>query len=103
MTTAFQCYCRDCQHVSGGGHLPQVGVAAKGFSSAGAVKAHRAKSDAGNDLVFSFCGDCGSPLFKQTAIAPDQVFLYPGALDHPPDVTFEHKVFEQGRQPWDTC
>ena len=23
---AIQCFCRDCQHVSGGGHLPQMAV-----------------------------------------------------------------------------
>ena len=98
---AIQCYCRDCQHVSGGGHLPQIGVARAAFSSAGPVKTYTQKSDAGSDLFFSFCAECGSPLFKATGKAADLVFVYPGALSHPPEVDFGNHVFESSRQPWD--
>lgn len=98
---AIQCYCRDCQHVSGGGHLPQLAVATDAFSSSGPIKTYSQISDAGNTLYFSFCETCGSPLTKATSKMPEMTFVYPGAMDAPPDVSFENHVFEDRKQPWD--
>lgn len=100
---AIRCFCRDCQHVSGGGHLPQMGVSAEGFMHFGKVKLFTKPSDAGNELGFSFCADCGAPLFKTTSKMPDTVFVYPGALDAPPDADFSQAVFETSRAVWDSA
>ncbi|MDA8746743.1 GFA family protein [Litoreibacter sp.] len=97
----IQCYCRDCQHVSGGGHLPQLGVSSDGFLSSGPIKNYTQKSDAGNDLTFSFCGQCGAPLFKTTSKAPELTFVYAGALTDPTDLNFDTHVFESSKQSWD--
>ena len=98
---AIQCYCRDCQHVSGGGSMPQVAIQSAALSRSGPIRTFAATSDAGNALGFSFCADCGSPLFKTTAAAPDLVFLGAGALDEPDLFTFGREVFEVGRRMWD--
>ena len=98
---AIKCFCRDCQHVSGGGHLPQLGVAAQGFASTGPIKTYHQLSDAGSDLGFSFCADCGSPLFKTTSKATDLVFIMAGAVDEPHDFDVGQDVFEASRQAWD--
>jgi len=91
----------DCQHISGGGHLPQVGVARDGLTHKGPIQTYTQKSDSGNDLSFSFCGTCGSPLFKSTSMAADMVFLCAGALNEAPELSFDKKVFEDCRQAWD--
>ncbi|NNE81113.1 MAG: GFA family protein [Silicimonas sp.] len=97
----IRCYCRDCQKVSGGGHLPQLAVRAADFSPSGPVAIHRATSDAGSDLEFAFCGSCGSPLFKVTSKRPDLVFVMAGSLDDARDFEVQHEVYEAARQPWD--
>ena len=38
---AIQCHCRDCQHISGGGHLPQIAVPSDQFASLGKIKVYR--------------------------------------------------------------
>jgi len=98
---AIDCYCTDCQKVSGGGHLPQIAVSEEAFSSTGPIKTYVKGSDAGNELGFSYCGECGSPLFKSTSKMPDTRFIYAGSLTKPPQTSFDRKVFESSRQPWD--
>ncbi len=99
---SIQCFCRDCQHISGGGHLPQMGVAALGFSHSGPVRSFSTKSASGNDLEFFFCGDCGVHMFKTTTMAKEIVFVYPGSLDDPGKFTPGKDVFEDARLVWDT-
>ena len=98
---AIQCHCRDCQHISGGGHLPQIAVPSEGFVSRGKVKVFRSSSDAGNTVSLSFCADCGSPLFKSTSKMTDTVFLCAGSLEE--DLVRDpfQKVFEDCRRIWD--
>ncbi|WP_425607373.1 GFA family protein [Roseibium sediminicola] len=98
---SIQCYCRDCQHVSGGGNLPQLAMPKDTFSYSGEIKTYQGKSASGNDLEFSFCSDCGSPMFKTTSMAPELVFVYAGSLDDPTQFADPQKVYEDARQPWD--
>lgn len=98
---SIRCYCRDCQQVSGGGHLPQHGVEKSGFSVTGSVKVHHAVSDSDNALEFGFCGDCGSPLFRNPAIAQSVTFVPAGSLDDPAALSVTKNVFEDRRLPWD--
>ncbi|MBT8425793.1 MAG: GFA family protein, partial [Silicimonas sp.] len=44
---AIQCYCRDCQQISGAGHLPQIAVSAGEFEVLGKIKTYQSESDAG--------------------------------------------------------
>lgn len=98
---AITCYCKDCQQMTGTGNLPQIGVSSDGFLTSGPIKSFSKPSDAGNELAFSFCGDCGSPLFKTTSKLPELRFVCAGSLDEAPDIAFEKKVFESSKQPWD--
>ncbi|MCB1355471.1 MAG: GFA family protein [Maritimibacter sp.] len=98
---AIQCFCRDCQHVSGGGHLPQMAVDRAALTRTGPIRTFESTAASGSTLGFHFCADCGSPLLKTTTRAPDLVFVYPGALDDPALYTPGRDVFEDSRQPWD--
>ncbi len=97
----IQCYCRDCQHISGGGSLPQYVVKRETVTMSGPLKTHQLKSDAGNNLELGFCGDCGSPIYKTTSLKSDVMFICVGSLDDPTIFSPEHKVYEASRQPWD--
>ncbi len=98
---AIQCYCRDCQHMSGGGHAPQFAVKRATVSKSGPIKTFRLKSDSGNDVELGFCGECGSPIYKTTTAAPELMFFFVGSLDDPAAYSVAHKVYEGSRQPWD--
>ena len=97
----IQCYCRDCQHMSGGGNLPQYAVDRSAFSVSGPVTTYVRKSAAGNNVTFAFCGTCGSPIYKATTSAPDLVFVCVGSLDDPSTFEAQHRPYEDSRQPWD--
>lgn len=97
---AVQCYCRDCQHISGGSHLPQIAAPLEGLDITGPYQTHNFKSDVGNDLTINFCGKCGSPLFKTTSKLTDKVFIVAGALDEP-DLFFDPvSAFEDRKPKW---
>lgn len=98
---AIQCYCRDCQQISGGGHLPQIAVPSDEFVSQGKIKAYQTKSDAGNTVEVWFCGECGSPLFKSTSKMTDVKFLCAGSLAEDLVAKPFQKVFEGCRRIWD--
>jgi hypothetical protein len=98
---AITCYCRDCQHVSGGGHAPQIAVARTALSVSGPLKVHHGKAASGSALEFGFCSDCGAPITKTTTRAPELVFVYAGSLDDPAILPELRPVFEAARQPWD--
>ena len=99
----IRCYCRDCQHVSGGGHLPQVAVTRNEVTIDGPLKVHASTSDAGFAIEIAFCRDCGSPIYKSTARAEDIMFIAAGAFDDPTAVPDLRPVFEDGRLPWDSA
>jgi hypothetical protein len=39
------------------------------------------KGDSGQSVYRHFCGDCGSPIFAKTALAPGKVIVKAGTLD----------------------
>lgn len=97
----IQCYCRDCQQISGGGSLPLYVVERADFSLAGPVKKHGRKSETGNHLELSFCEDCGSPICNTNSKLADKVFVMAGSLDDPAIFSTESKIYQSSRQPWD--
>lgn len=100
-TFAVKCYCRDCQHISGGGHLPQLLVKREGLEISGPLTTYHYTSDDGNDVTTNFCKTCGSPLFKTTAKMDDKVFIVAGALKDPDIFNNPKNVFEDRMQKWD--
>ena len=98
---AIHCYCRDCQHMSGGGNAPQLAVMRDTLTLSGPVKTFGVTSDSGNDVELGFCGECGSPIYKTTSYTPELIFLFAGSLDDPARFTPRNKVYEDRRQPWD--
>ena len=99
---SIQCYCRDCQHMTGGGNAPALAVRRDTVTLSGPLKTYALKSDAGNDLELGFCGECGSPIYKTTTFKPELIFFFAGSLDDPVKFSVGAKVYETSRQPWDT-
>jgi hypothetical protein len=98
---AIQCYCRDCQHQTGGGHAPQFAVKRTSVEKSGPIKTYASTSDRGKAIESGFCGECGSPIYKMMELAPELIFFFAGSLDDPSVLPEPRKVFEDRRQPWD--
>ena len=99
---ALQCHCRDCQRSSGTAYIAAVRVPSAGFRiTKGTPKCYVAKSDAGNEITRTFCGDCGSPLYVQVSTRLDLVGLRVGTLDDPSWFHAEADIFVRSAQPWD--
>ena len=99
---SLQCHCRDCQRSSGTAYIAAMRVPAAGFRvTKGVPKRYLSQSDAGNQIVRAFCGDCGSPLYVQVATRPDIVGLRVGTLDDPSGFRAEADIFTKSAQPWD--
>lgn len=94
------CYCRDCQQISGSNSLPQMIVDQSDVVLSGPVKKHSWKSDSGNTLTLAFCNDCGSPLYKHTAMADGKFAIAVGTLDEPGAFAIHKHVFESRRVDW---
>ena len=57
----FKCHCRDCQQVTGGGHVAGLLVPAPAFRLAnGQLRYHFTPSLAGGKHKRGFCAECGS-------------------------------------------
>ncbi len=100
-TVSIECHCADCRKVTGSGHASQVGVPVADARLNGPIKRFESTSAKGNALVFGFCGECGSPMFKSTAMAPQTIFFYAGTLDDPTLYRDPIRVFADHRLSWD--
>ena len=58
-----ECFCRECQYITGGGSLLIMAVPLEGFAlTKGAVKGY-ARTDIEGAVTREFCPDCGTHLF----------------------------------------
>lgn len=98
---AVLCHCRDCQRISGSGHVPVMGVPKSSFIVRGATKAYAARGGSGRAAVRHFCHVCGSLLFGTAEIVPDIVSIYVGSLDDPSVFQPDTVLFARDRHAWD--
>jgi hypothetical protein len=92
------CHCRDCQRVSGTGHVPVIGVPKPAFSFSGKTTVYAVPGTAGGR---HFCPVCGAQLFGMPGSAPDMVTIYIGSLDDPSVFAPTVAIFTRSRHAWD--
>ena len=95
------CHCRDCQYICGGG--PAIVIA--GPESAvnilqGELKSFSVKGSSGSDVTRLFCGECGTPIFSELAVAPGVKVIKVGAFDDPSFFSPEMTVWTSSAQPF---
>lgn len=95
------CHCRDCQRLSGTGHVPVMGVPSSSFGVQGETKTYATRGTSGGNSIRHFCPTCGSLLFGTSGAAPDAVSIYVGTLDDPSVFKPEAVMFKRDRHPWD--
>lgn len=86
------CHCRRCRKASGAEFATNADVDAESFVlESGEHLLRSYESSKGHERLF--CGQCGSPLFKRAADAPDRVRIRLGCVDTPIDCQPIARVF----------
>ena len=78
-----ECFCRECQYVSGGGPNIVMGVPEAGFSYSKGAPQDFQRSDLENPVTRQFCGECGTHLLAKAPTLPGVLLLKVGTLDEP--------------------
>jgi hypothetical protein len=97
---AVLCHCRDCQRLSGTGHVPVMGMPRASFKETGATRVFNAGGGSGSALRH-FCPVCGSLVFGESGLAPDAISIYVGTFDDPSIFKPEMALFTAQRHAWD--
>lgn len=96
------CYCRDCQHASGSGYMPVMGVRRDALRITGDTKAFAVPAARGGLSTRHFCPTCGSLIFGGVDGPPeDTMSVYVGTLDDPSGWSPQIAIFTESRMPWD--
>lgn len=94
------CHCLACQRRTGSPY----GVAAfyfrKNTEVIGSFVSHRRSSDTGYDVVFHFCGHCGSTVFWEPSRKPDMVAIGVGSFGDPDFPRPSQEVYTECRHSW---
>ena len=78
-----QCWCRHCQHLSGGSATTNALFLTQDFASEGEISWSAHVADSGNTLNWGFCPQCGSQLLSWSSARPHMRVIRLGTLDQP--------------------
>ncbi|KAL1746741.1 Mss4-like protein [Schizophyllum fasciatum] len=76
------CHCLDCRKISGGAFSVNLGVPSDSLTViSGTPKTFACVGGSGKGVVNTFCGDCGSTLWREMELKPGVRVLKVGTLD----------------------
>ena len=95
------CYCRDCQHTSGGSPAHGLMYPAHALSlTKGTPSTFSLDVESGNTVHRQFCQTCGVHLFSWNSAAPEMRAIKVGTLDDPSDYQSQGSLWVRSAQPW---
>ncbi|MFT3782404.1 MAG: GFA family protein [Nibricoccus sp.] len=100
----FRCHCRDCQHVTGGGHTPVVYVPASTFKiTHGTLRYFKTDSEfmGAHSHQRGFCPECGSRITGGEGPSSTGIGMTAGSLDDPSVFKPQAEIWVSDAQPWD--
>lgn len=100
----FKCHCRDCQHITGGGHTPVVYVPASTFKlTRGKLSYFKTDSEmmGPHSHQRGFCAECGSRLTGGEGPGMTGIGMTAGSLDDPSGFKPAVEIWMSDAQPWD--
>lgn len=94
------CNCLECQRRTGS----VCGVAAFFLRDAVAIggisSVYRRSSDKGTEIIFHFCGTCGSTVYWEPQRKPDSIAVAVGCFAEPSFPRPSQSVFEEHKHAW---
>jgi hypothetical protein len=94
------CHCRDCQRLSGSGHVGFICFPSDAVAIEGEMLVRRGIGGSGR-AARHYCPACLSQLFGYSEIMPGKTNIYAGSLDDPAQFTPQFAIFVRDRPPWD--
>lgn len=98
---AFQCHCRKCQRLTGGGHASAFALPVSEVKFTGKITEYEQDNEAGVTTHSGFCSTCGSPVTSRSERFPERIYIHAATLDDPALFHPSFSVFAQESQPWD--
>lgn len=96
------CHCIACQRRTGATYGIAAFFAKTKVSVEGRYRSFRRSSETGFDLLFHFCGDCGSTVFWEPLRKPDMVAVGVGSFGDPGFPGPAQEVHTEDRHHWVT-
>jgi hypothetical protein len=75
------CFCRECQHISGGGGSVIMAMPSAGFSYTSGEPAQFTRPDLDTPGTREFCDNCGTHLITRSPRMKDAVLIKVGSID----------------------
>ncbi len=95
------CHCRDCQRLSGGGHVGFLCFPSDAVAVEGETILRKGIGGSGRGER-RYCPTCLSQLFGRSEIIPGKTNIYVGSLDDNTQFRPSFAIFVRSRPPWDT-
>jgi hypothetical protein len=99
---AYHCHCKDCQKLSGTGHLSLLAIPEAGFRLSGELKFFEKKGGSGNNVSLGFCPECGSNILGKPQQLAGVVAIAAGSLDDTSLFKPTAEIFTASAPAWDT-
>jgi hypothetical protein len=96
------CHCRDCQRLTGSGHVGFIGFPEGAVSVEGETRNYSHTGSSGQTATRYACVKCGSMIFGRADVMPGIVNLYAGALDDTAQFRPRIAIFTRSRPAWDS-
>ena len=95
-----QCFCRECQHVTGGDSVLILGIAEDGFQlTKGALKQF-SRSDLESPVTREFCENCGTTLYFHAGSLPGMVGVAAGCFTDPAFPSPKNALWVEHKYDW---
>ncbi len=94
------CHCSDCQAMSGAPYRVNVPVLTEQFTLRGEPKRYVKIGSSGSEVVTTFCGTCGSPLYSHKGDNPRYVNLRLGGVRQRAELPPKKQGFCNSAMPW---
>lgn len=94
------CYCRDCQHLSGGSSWPFVVVPSNALIVTGNLIEFKRVGSSGKDVYAGFCDQCSTTLFGRPDVWPHIRTVSASTLHHYKDFIPEMHAWVKEAPAW---
>ena len=95
------CHCRNCQRLSGGGHIGWLCFGEDAVTVEGATRAYATTGGSGATATRYSCPTCHSIVFGRAEVMPGLINLYAGSLDDTSQFKPQMAIFTRSRPAWD--
>ena len=97
------CHCRNCQRISGAGHIGFICFPESAVVVEGATRSYSLTGGSGRTATRYFCPTCHSDVFGRAEVMAGQINLYAGSLDDTVAVPAEHRDLHPAAGRPGTC